>query len=129
MVYTNGRYMNPKINTVVTIDVEEYRDIESTYTSFAQEDIIKYERNKKYKETELREFTQSYAEMYGNYFGRQINIEIWNPEDSATNRGTGKSRGQGEVRKPVNYHFGDEQDGRRDTGAGEEHQDIRYSLT
>lgn len=128
IVYTNGRYMNPKINTAATIDIAEDGDTESTYISFAQEDIIRYERDKDYKEVGLTEFTQSIAKDFKNTLDREVDFRFWNSEYSSTNRGTGKSRGQGVVRKPVNYHFGDEQDGRRDIGAGKTNSDIRYSL-
>ena len=49
----------------------------ATYTSFAQEDIIRYERNKEYKGITIREFAQSISKNWSYGTGRQVMMQAY----------------------------------------------------
>lgn len=97
----------------------------ATYTSFAQEDIIRYERNKEYKGITIREFAQSISKNWSYGTGRQINIRCYNREDFASTAADVNGR-KGQSIQRLAFHFGDEQDGAGDIGKST--GDVRFSL-
>lgn len=120
LVYTGKGYMNPKVNRIVEVVVEEDSDIEVTYTSFIQEDIInEYETNDRYKNTSIEEYTAALQNYYSNATGRQVNITTDNGYSDKANGRNGVV-GKRQVRERANYHFEDEQDGTANTAESRE---------
>ena len=112
LVYNNGRYISPKISKIVTVNVAEDSDSEITYTSFVQEDIIRYETDRHFEGTSFEEFSEYEQRAFLKGFGREVHIESNYGYDSGRNAGNGLGSKK-QVRSNIRINFENEQNGSR----------------
>jgi len=110
LVYNNGRYVSPKISKIVTVNVAEDSDSEITYTSFVQEDIIRYETDRHFEGTSFEEFSEYEQRAFYKGFGREVHIESNYGYDSGRNAGNGLGSKK-QVRSNLRINFENEQYG------------------
>ena len=122
--------MNPKVNQVVEIIVEEDSEYESTYTSFIQEDIInEYENSGRYKNTSFEEYTEILKDHYSDVFGRKVDIRPNTSYNIGTN-GKNELGRQGQIRQRAHYNFEDEQNrAGNHSESGESTKGIKRSIS
>ena len=113
LVYSKGSYMSPRVTQVVTIEVEEDSKYKDTYTSYIQEDLIKYETDRRYANISFEEYSEIRRCHYAEMLNREVVIRRDEASDNSSSRRNGLG-GQTQVRKRLEYHFGDQQDGTGD---------------
>ena len=113
LVYSKGSYLSPRITQVVTVEVEEDSKYEDTYTSYVQEDLIKYETDRRYANISFEEYSETRRHHYAEMLDREIVIRRGETSNYGSSRKNGLG-GQVQVRKRLEYHFGDQQDGTGD---------------
>ena len=113
LVYNKGNYLNHQMTRIVEVIVDEDRDVEITYTTFEQEDIVAYEQDEERKEG-FAEFARVYQTAYEITYRRELDIREYTTKDikAASRYGMGR---KGNVRRSLSCHFENEQDRRGDS--------------
>ena len=114
------------VHKVVSITIQEDSKYENTYTTFAIEEMIKYETNESNVEQNAR-FIECFIQ---ETFRRKADIRTNYDRSSASGRRNGMG-GKGQVRKKTAYYFENESDGDGnigESGSDTHNKDIKKSL-
>jgi hypothetical protein len=122
LVYTRLNKRNSEdveIHQIINVEVQEESDLEDTNLQFVFERFVKEYENGKYENTSIEEYGKFVRRYVEKMLGREVNITIYTRPDYQSNRKNGLVRKE-ETSRRLNFHFGDEQDGRGSSAEGEQ---------
>lgn len=125
LVYTSIKGDEVIINQIIHVDVDEKSQIEDTYHQIVFDYFRKDYENGKYGETSIEEFAKDGEYLARKALGRTVDVSIYSKPNYRSNRRDGLAAKENSRRR-AHYHFGDEQDGGRDSSQSGEN--VRESL-
>lgn len=101
---------NNKITRVVTVTNSKDKPHEVTYSTFVMEDLLENENNRELSGISFSELAQIESKAFSYDFGGKVDIRANYGNNTYTDAIIGLGRKSG-VRRQVNYHFGEDEDG------------------